>query len=85
VKVNESLVCEDIDECRELSTCAQTCSNTKGGYKCFCAPGYVAEFRWVSLNLLDECRKLSTCAQTCSNTKGGYKCFYAPGYVAEFR
>jgi hypothetical protein len=39
-------VCEDIDECRELSTCAQTCSNTKGGYKCFCAPGYVAEFRY---------------------------------------
>ena len=35
--------CRDVDECLELSSCAHTCTNTKGGFKCSCEAGWVRE------------------------------------------
>ena len=35
--------CQDTDECQQLSACAQTCTNTKGSYKCSCGEGFQAE------------------------------------------
>ncbi|TRY60690.1 hypothetical protein DNTS_004325, partial [Danionella cerebrum] len=33
---------QDVDECTELdSKCAHLCNNYIGGYRCFCAPGYI--------------------------------------------
>ena len=42
---NNSTYCDDINECDSLSSCAQICTNTKGSYKCSCAPGYIQEGR----------------------------------------
>jgi len=41
--VNGTVLCEDVDECNEITSCAQRCDNTKGGFKCSCDDGYVAE------------------------------------------
>ena len=38
-------LCVDTDECGNISTCSQTCTNTKGSYKCSCTPGYTVEGR----------------------------------------
>jgi len=35
--------CRDVDECQELSSCAHTCTNTKGGFKCSCEAGWLKE------------------------------------------
>lgn len=35
--------CIDIDECQNVGTCSQICTNTKGGYKCECQEGYLIE------------------------------------------
>ena len=45
-------LCEDIDECASLSSCAQVCTNTKGSFKCGCEEGYEVEGR--------NCRPLGT-------------------------
>ncbi|CAL8343607.1 unnamed protein product [Boreogadus saida] len=34
--------CQDVDECAVFGTCPQACSNTKGSYGCFCAPGFTS-------------------------------------------
>ncbi|XP_078344460.1 uromodulin-like [Oculina patagonica] len=38
-------VCEDYDECEELTICHEqaTCSNTKGSYKCQCKKGFAGD------------------------------------------
>ena len=38
-------LCEDVDECTSLASCAQLCSNTKGSFKCGCEEGYEVEDR----------------------------------------
>ena len=38
-------LCEDVDECASLSSCAQLCTNTKGSFKCSCEEGYEVEDR----------------------------------------
>jgi len=38
-------LCVDIDECKNMKTCSQTCENKKGSFKCTCSPGYTAEGR----------------------------------------
>ena len=35
----------DIDECKNMKTCSQTCDNKKGSFKCTCSSGYTAEGR----------------------------------------
>jgi len=41
--VNETLVCEDVNECDSLTSCAQHCDNTKGLFKCSCSDKFVPE------------------------------------------
>lgn len=37
----DNKTCDDINECDILGTCSHFCNNTKGGFKCSCAEGYV--------------------------------------------
>uniref|UniRef100_X1Z8P5 EGF-like domain-containing protein n=2 Tax=Capitella teleta TaxID=283909 RepID=X1Z8P5_CAPTE len=43
VKVNESKLCDDINECESMAsnTCPQLCINVKGSYKCQCHEGFI--------------------------------------------
>ena len=43
VKVNGTVICEDVNECDSTSSCPQLCLNTKGGYKCMCKMGFIQE------------------------------------------
>jgi len=38
-------LCEDVNECASISSCAQLCTNTKGSFKCSCEEGYEVEDR----------------------------------------
>ncbi|XP_046659437.1 low-density lipoprotein receptor-related protein 2 [Homalodisca vitripennis] len=40
---NDSVTCQDLDECSPPGVCSQQCTNTKGSYLCTCQPGYVLE------------------------------------------
>ena len=40
---NDSMDCEDLNECEPPGLCSQQCTNTKGNYYCSCVPGYTLE------------------------------------------
>lgn len=40
---NDSMVCEDLNECETPGACSQDCHNTKGSFFCSCQPGYILE------------------------------------------
>ncbi|XP_063240571.1 low-density lipoprotein receptor-related protein 2 [Bacillus rossius redtenbacheri] len=40
---NDSLTCQDLDECDPPGACSQQCTNTKGSFVCNCLEGYVLE------------------------------------------
>uniref|UniRef100_T1IUN7 EGF-like domain-containing protein n=1 Tax=Strigamia maritima TaxID=126957 RepID=T1IUN7_STRMM len=42
-KLNDSKTCIDINECDPPGACSQKCIDTKGSFKCLCAPGYELE------------------------------------------
>ena len=43
VREGELSMCQDVDECLLVSSCAQLCTNTKGSYKCSCHEGFTQE------------------------------------------
>lgn len=40
---NDSITCQDLNECQPPGACSQTCTNTKGSYVCSCVDGYILE------------------------------------------
>lgn len=40
---NDTLTCEDLNECFPPGECSQMCTNTKGSYVCTCVDGYLLE------------------------------------------
>jgi uncharacterized protein (TIGR03382 family) len=77
-------VCSDLDECATGNGgCAQTCTNTVGGFTCACGTGYVLATDGHSCDDIDECATNNGgCAETCTNTAGGFTCNCQPGYEA---
>jgi fibulin 1/2 len=78
-------ICADIDECATNNGgCAQTCTNTVGGFTCSCGPGYVLDANGYTCDTTDvnECALTNGgCEQSCTNTVGGFTCSCGPGYA----
>uniref|UniRef100_A0A667YB70 Latent-transforming growth factor beta-binding protein 2 n=1 Tax=Myripristis murdjan TaxID=586833 RepID=A0A667YB70_9TELE len=67
-------LCEDVDECRDPSSCHGVCVNTPGSFHCqACGLGFrSANGRCVDVN---ECAAGNMCpAGICINTEGSYTC-----------
>ncbi|XP_071996626.1 thrombomodulin-like [Engystomops pustulosus] len=85
--------CEDIDDCAaNPNICEHHCTNTIGGFKCGCPPGY----EMVESNCdsgencesvcmdIDECTNPTTlCEHGCDNFPGGYMCTCDEGYITD--
>ncbi|KRX99572.1 Uncharacterized protein -like protein 2 [Trichinella pseudospiralis] len=76
-------LCEqDIDECKALEICGGggKCTNHKGGYTCFCNPGYIGEY----CELIDYCAS-NPCPKnsTCKNKFDSYGCICSEENVGE--
>lgn len=41
---NDTVTCEDLNECEPPGVCSQTCTNIKKGFVCSCVKGYELEF-----------------------------------------
>lgn len=80
---NETLECDDIDECKSMQKfCEHNCQNVKGGFKCKCRRGYRNDSRNSSKCIdIDECfeNKL-LCSDNCQNIFGSYRCKCGPGF-----
>ncbi|XP_054256859.1 putative vitellogenin receptor [Macrosteles quadrilineatus] len=37
---NDGHTCQDVNECEQFGICDHKCKNFKGGYQCYCDPGY---------------------------------------------
>ncbi|XP_075987081.1 uncharacterized protein LOC142983835 isoform X2 [Anticarsia gemmatalis] len=93
-KNTKTLLCEDVDECREnahVCKANQNCLNTHGGYECHCKLGYELDINSETCVDLNECATgQHDCipqAQRCDNTVGSYLCVRiascGTGYVLE--
>lgn len=53
----DNRTCDDINEC-SVATCAHTCVNLAGGFRCECDVGYVLDEDGVSCNGMFDLREL---------------------------
>ncbi|XP_059148172.1 fibrillin-1-like [Physella acuta] len=75
--------CEDVDECKNISSCdsnMSVCENVIGSFKCNCKPGY-RNFNATRCLDINECtERLHNCDQICVNTLGSFNCTCLPGF-----
>ncbi|XP_053386930.1 uncharacterized protein LOC123542087 [Mercenaria mercenaria] len=76
---NQSGVCQDIDECDDVTAneCDQICTNTEGSYTCSCQHGFFRNGKCTDIN---ECTGNHGCDQICENTVGSYRCSCEGGF-----
>ncbi|KAM3932726.1 uncharacterized protein RB166_005749 [Leptodactylus fuscus] len=85
ISTNNTHRCEDIDECKNSTSCAENaiCSNWPGNFSCHCASGYDGD-PYIFCTDINECASPSAnnCTSTaiCINTNGSYDCECLPGY-----
>ncbi|XP_013918344.1 PREDICTED: protein kinase C-binding protein NELL2 isoform X2 [Thamnophis sirtalis] len=83
---DDSIYCEDIDECAEGRHYCQEntmCINTPGSFMCVCKTGYI-KIDDYSCTEYDEClTNKQNCDENalCFNTVGGHNCICKPGYT----
>ncbi|XP_070804065.1 protein kinase C-binding protein NELL2 [Pituophis catenifer annectens] len=83
---DDSVYCEDIDECAEGRHYCQEntmCINTPGSFMCVCKTGYI-RIDDYSCTEHDEClTNKQDCDENalCFNTVGGHNCMCKPGYT----
>eukprot|EP00117_Sycon_ciliatum_P028226 scpid81828/ scgid22741/ Latent-transforming growth factor beta-binding protein 4 len=82
-----TVISEDIDECKNITTCSPsprgTCTNTFGSYQCSCNAGYT---NGSTCQDLDECSITPGVCQhitdsICKNSPGSYRCQCNPGHT----
>lgn len=87
LKLDESNVCVDINECNELDTGCEICMNTFGAYHCMCPDGFEINSDGKTCRDIDECttysdyeyddnipNSKSICSHVCINTVGSFVC-----------
>ncbi|XP_074087180.1 latent-transforming growth factor beta-binding protein 3 isoform X2 [Macrotis lagotis] len=82
-KPSRQPLCEDIDECRDPSSCPDSkCENKPGSFKCIaCQPGYRSQGGGACRDV-DECAEGSPCQPGwCENLPGSFRCTCAQGYA----
>jgi len=74
--VNDSMTCQDLNECELDHDCSQLCWNTPGSFFCSCRRGFQLQSDQRKCQDLDECAypNMHNCTQLCNNTVGGYLC-----------
>ncbi|XP_062386987.1 adhesion G protein-coupled receptor E1 [Sardina pilchardus] len=81
-KVDQKVICEDIDECTE-EDCGPnaTCQNNEGSYACICNAGFKISSGKETCEK-DMCT-VKNCGPyaTCQNIEGGYTCVCKDGFV----
>ena len=81
--MNATGMCEDINECGNVSICHQysTCSNQIGGFSCDCIEGFVGNSPGICQDI-DECLDATVCPSNshCDNSIGSYVCGCNLGY-----
>ncbi|XP_039696860.1 latent-transforming growth factor beta-binding protein 3 isoform X4 [Pteropus medius] len=83
LKASRPPVCEDIDECRDPSSCPDSkCENKPGSFKCIaCQPGYRSQGGGACRDV-NECAEGSPCSPGwCENLPGSFRCTCAQGYA----
>ncbi|XP_064220815.1 latent-transforming growth factor beta-binding protein 3 [Aotus nancymaae] len=83
LKASRPPVCEDIDECRDPSSCPDgKCENKPGSFKCIaCQPGYRSQGGGACRDV-NECAEGSPCSPGwCENLPGSFRCTCAQGYA----
>ncbi|XP_022100979.1 neurogenic locus notch homolog protein 1-like isoform X1 [Acanthaster planci] len=87
--VNDSYVCEDIDECTSpsnLNRCGDNsvCNNTLGDYQCICNAGYTLNNDQRSCSDANECdtgtHNCDLMSQVCVNDEPYFRCDCKSGY-----
>ncbi|XP_065181801.1 uncharacterized protein LOC135812351 [Sycon ciliatum] len=82
-----TVISEDIDECKNATTCSPsprgTCTNTFGSYQCSCNAGYT---HGSTCQDFDECSNTPGVCQhitdsICKNSPGSYRCQCNSGYT----
>ena len=86
----KQVVCEDIDECRDIpGICQHRCTNLWGSHRCHCRPGYRLGADKRSCTDIDECEEFRTggtlrnllCIGQCVNEPGSYRCACPEGFI----
>ncbi|KAI1884489.1 hypothetical protein AGOR_G00226910 [Albula goreensis] len=89
--VNDSYVCEDIDECVNSTICGPnaTCTNTIGNYTCTCQLGFSFTSLESVINASNTCQDIEECEEVpticgpnanCTNTIGSHNCTCQQGF-----
>ncbi|KAF6210291.1 hypothetical protein GE061_013395 [Apolygus lucorum] len=75
-------VCEDVNECQEMSNqCAFRCHNVPGSFRCICPYGYALAPDGRHCQDVDECQTpANTCKFSCKNLIGSFMCICPEGY-----
>ena len=79
---NNGSACTDIDECANGNGgCAQTCTNTDGGFACSCNAGYILNADNQSCDDIDDCAN-APCLNggTCIDGVNTYTCNCTAGF-----
>lgn len=76
-------VCEDVNECLELSNqCAFRCHNVPGSFRCICPYGYALAPDGRHCQDVDECSTpANNCRYNCKNLIGSFMCNCPEGYT----
>ena len=81
---SDNTACIDHDECAQTGMCANgRCTNTDGGFKCECLPGFALSQSGLSCADVDECAENARiCLRgVCVNSPGSYSCQCQQGYT----
>ncbi|XP_048727085.2 uncharacterized protein LOC125645542 [Ostrea edulis] len=79
----DSKTCIDIDECKDVMTCSQTCTNTNGSYSCDCFLGYSLQNDYRTCKECSQYFYGENCDTPCKCGRGASGCHHVNGCVCK--